>query len=128
MKAKITTEVDIKILRVDIPVRYGTEDIPADFPFRDGDNWRADVDIDSGVILEWPKGQKGYMHMKVCDEGSYFLLDSNKDVVLKIVQNYVPNNLIPGKWGDYVCLDIDSDGKITNWLENPTLEDFYTED
>lgn len=48
---KIPTEIDIRYVRVHLPVRYEDEDMPYDFPFRNGDWWTAVIDIDSGKIL-----------------------------------------------------------------------------
>jgi len=130
MKAviKIEKEVEIKIVRVEVAVRYGEEDIPKDFPMRHGDTWLANIDIDNGCVLGWPYGHKGNLSMKVCDEGSYYLYDSDWNQVLSIENDYVPNSLIPGKYGDYIDLHIDENGTITNWPKKPSIEDFIKED
>lgn len=56
--------------------------------------------------------------MKVCDAGSYYLYDDNKEIVAGIVENYVPNRVIPGDYGDYISMEIDETGKVTN-MPNP---------
>lgn len=130
MKATINKEVEVKYLRVHIPVRYDEEDIPKDFPLRvendkDGyDWWDATIDVDTAKILNWPQGVTGEMFMKVCDEGSYFLLDEAGETIKEIIEDYVPNNLLPGEYGDYVSLVINEEGIITNWYNSPTFEDF----
>ena len=126
MKATIKEEreVDIKMVKVDVAVRYDDEDIPFDFPMRKGNMWSAIIEVDTGKILDWPIGKDGEMYMKVCDQGSYFLLDDKGDTVLSIEEDYVPNNLIPGEYGDYIDLKINKDGVITNWPKRPTFEDF----
>lgn len=125
---KIEKEFDIRFVKVDVAVRYGEEDIPNDFPLRFLDSWTAVIDIDSGVILDWPIGRSGRLNMKVCDEGSYYLMDENKEVILAIESNYVPNGLIPGRHGDYIDLDINENGKITNWKKNISFDDFQNDD
>lgn len=120
----IKKEVDVKYLRMTVPVRYGEEDIPNDFPLRQGDEWQALIGIDAAKILTWPEGQEGHLHMKVCDEGVYELLDAEMQTISKIDQNYVPNKIVPGSCGDYVDLKIDTQGIITNWHKQPSLEDF----
>ena len=120
----ITKEVDIKWVQMDLAVRYDDEDIPYDFPLRKGDLWSAKVEIDTGKIEGWPQGKTGEMYMKVCDEGSYWLMDADGNVIDAIERDYVPNSLIPGEYGDYVELNIDENGIITNWLKHPSLEDF----
>lgn len=130
MKALIpvTKEVDIKMVKVDVAVRYDEEDIPNDFPLRNGDMWSAIIEIDTGKILDWPQGKTGEMYMKVCDQGSYFLLDEGGNTVLSIEDDYVPNGLIPGEYGDYIDLKIDENGVITNWKKHPSIADFIKED
>lgn len=111
----VKTEVDARFVSVQVAVRYGDEDIPNDFPLRDGDMWRGIIDIDAGMILDWPKGEAGRLQMKVCDQGTYELLDAGRNSIAIIEDDYVPNDLLPGEYGDYVDLRIDRDGKITNW-------------
>mgnify|MGYP006214627153 CR=1 FL=1 len=48
------------------------------------------------------------------------------EVVLSIEDDYVPNKLIPGQYGDYIVMDIDENGKIANW--RPNLSDFIGDD
>lgn len=129
MKITVKTEeeVEIKFVKVNVAVRYGEEDIPNDFPLRKGDMWSAIIDIDKGMILDWPKGTKGELYMKVCDEGSYYLLDESGNTVLSIEEDYVPNELLPGEYGDYLDLDINEDGYINNWYSKPSLSDFIND-
>ena len=125
---KVKKEIEITILKIVIPIRYGEEDIPNNFPLRNGDTWSATINIDNGEILEWPKGEKGRLSTKVCDSGSYFLLDTDGNTVLSIEEDYVPNELVPGEYGDYIDLIIDENGFITNWHKNPSIEEFFIED
>ena len=118
--------MDVAYLYIDIPVRYGEEDIPHDFPFRDDqDRWKVHVDLESKKIVDWPQGKSGLLSMKVCDEGTYRLLDEKKNLIAEIVEDYVPNGFIPGEYGDYIELDIAADGTIENWLENPDAWQFF---
>ena len=124
-KVEVTTEVTH--IHVNAAVRYDDEDMAYDFPFRDGDRWKAKVDIATGIIEEWPQGHFGNFYMKVCDEGIYTLLDAEGNEVTK-KEGYVPNDLLPGEYGDYLSMEIDETGKITNWPKNPSLSDFTEED
>lgn len=130
MKAliKVKKEVEITMVKVDVAVRYGEEDIPNDFPMRHNDMWIADIDINEGRVLGWPVGQKGHLAMKVCDEGSYYLYDSDGNCVKSIEQDYVPNQLLPGKYGDYIDLHIGENGLISNWYSQPSLSDFFNDE
>jgi len=130
MKAiiKIEKEVEIKYVKVQVAVRYEEEDIPNDFPLRSGDMWNAIIDIDNGIVMDWPKGEKGNLEMKICDEGSYYLLDENYNTILSIEEDYVPNKLLPGSYGDYLKLHIGENGIITNWYSKPSIEDFIEDE
>ena len=125
----ITKEVELKKVRVTIPIMYGDEDTPYDLPLRVGDIWKADIDIDTGVIEGWPIGDNQPMRLfsKVVDRGTYELFDDTGEMVLSIYEDYVPNGLIPGNYGDYVDLEIDETGRITNWPTDPNFERFLPE-
>lgn len=129
-KIKITKEieVEVKTIVVQLPVRYGEEQIPNDFPLRTGDVWRARIDIDTGKIEGWPDGNQGReLELQVCDDGVYVLLNSNDKEIARRVNNYVPHGVIPGAWGgDYVTLDIGPDGVIQNWPINPDVSEFFS--
>lgn len=124
---KIIETVDVKYLGINLPVRYGDEDIPYDAPRRFRDTWDAYIDIDEGIVLNWPQGKTLDMYMKVTDSGVYTLYtDEMQEVASR--HDYVPHGLVPGEWGDYVHLVIDENGKITNWPAKISLEDFEEED
>ena len=128
LKVKIEQEVEISTVHIEVAVRYEEEDIPNDFPLRKDDLWIADVDIDTGRIKDWPIGKSGRLSMKVCDEGTYTLLDKTGKIIATRAQDYVPNDLIPGEYGDYIDLKIDAQGFITNWPKKPNLSEFFPED
>ena len=128
----VTDEVDIRFLKIEAGVRYwedatvnGVEDTDGSLiPFRVGDIWNPIIDVDSGCILDWPEGVEAKVHYKVCDAGSYYLSDVNGNVVLHIEDDYVPNSLIPGEYGDYIIMTINGSGSITEWPSTPNLSDF----
>jgi hypothetical protein len=134
MKAKILVEkeVDIKTLSVEAGVRYwqdatvnGTEDTDGTLiPCRDGELWKPVIDIESGIITNWIKGNTASIHY-VCDSGSYHLLDAEGNRVKSIENDYVPDIMCPvgGGYGDYIIMNVDSDGKIDRW--HPIINDFF---
>ena len=126
----VKKEVDIKYVEILLPVRYDEEQIPNDFPLRFGDKWQGVIDIDSGQIRDWPKGQTGDMHLKVVDEGIYRLIDVDGDLIAELYQDYVPSMLLPPRdgYGDYIHFVIDENGFITNWYKNPEVDQFFPED
>ena len=119
-----TKTASVKFLRVEAGVRYwedatvnGVEDEDGSrIPCRSGDCWCPIIDLDSGIIENWPSGTIAALHYKVCDAGIYALLDADKNEVAKI-DDYVPKILSPGGdgYGDYIIMDIDGAGKIAKW-------------
>lgn len=122
---KIEKEIEITHVSISIPINYGVEDIPLDFPLRNGDTWEALINIDTGIIDNWPDEKCAEMYMKVTDGGTYELFDIDGKSVALISENYVPNGVIPGEYGDYVVLKINSDGRIINWASNIDFSDFF---
>lgn len=128
MKFTMKREVEAKYLELSVPVNYEDEDMPFDAPMRIGDTWRATIDLDEGRILDWPAGKTLSMEcMKVVDEGVYVLLDADRNEIARR-EDYVPNDLLPGNYGDYLSLEIDETGRITNWLDDASLADFEGDD
>lgn len=90
------------------------------------------IDIKEGRMVEWTS-DNGYLRMqaKVRDEGTYTLLDADKNPIWQI-NGYVPNRLIPsfeieGDYGDYIELRINADGSISNWKKEIDLSVFIKE-
>lgn len=126
MKAKftVTKEFDVEYLFVEAGVRYwedatidGIQDEDGNIPCRDGDCWKPLININTGKIINWTQGVRANIHYKVCDNGTYKLLDANMELIKKI-RDYVPKMLSPKEegWGDYIIMDIDADGQIQDWV------------
>lgn len=124
MQIKIFQSVEVSAIKIDVPVRYGDEDMPFDAPMRDGDRWGCVVDLATGQIKDWPIGRSLSFYMKVCDEGIYSLIGPDGQVVVSLDGEYIPHGVIPGEWGDYIDLEINENGLITNWLKKPDLSKF----
>ncbi len=119
-------EMEVKYLQADCGVRYwedakvnGVEDTDGTLiPLRFRDRWRPLIDLDTGVIEAWPSGTVAEIHYKVCDDGTYTLLNEKSEKVAEI-DGYVPEIMAPGDndkgFGDYVVMNIDGSGKIANW-------------
>ena len=88
--------------------------------------WSGIINLKTHQLLNW-KLEYGtlYLQAKICDSGTYFLLDRGKRVICKIA-GYGPKSLVPDSddCGDYIRLRINSDGTIENWPENPDYSDF----
>ena len=124
----IEVEVDLSFVRIQVPVRFRDEDIPYDFPNRKNDWLDLTINADTGEILDFPKNFSYNVNMKVVDEGTYTLLDQNKNEIAKIEQDYVPK-VIPGEWGDYINLIIEN-GYVKNWkkINEHHVRDFFIKD
>jgi hypothetical protein len=128
----VYTEHKIKYVRLSVPVIEDEDDIPKDFPFRiksksatDYDRWDITIDLDTKKIVDWPQGIKKHVYMRVSDEGSYWLLDADKNVVSAIEKADAPIHLIPVEYGAYINLDIRADGSIRTFKgKDISLEDF----
>jgi hypothetical protein len=135
---KVTEEVEIKTVEIEIPMEEIEEHSPELSPVvqlfgktaarrrSNEDVWRVRVDIDTGKIEGWPESAgKVDLFCKPRDGGSYRLIGPGGNVVAEIEQNYVPNYLVPGDDGDYMGLNIDAQGVITNWPRNPDVSQFF---
>lgn len=129
MKAivKIETEIEATDIEMILAVRYGEEDIPNDFPGRDGDTLSLTVEIDTGRIRAFPEDREANINMKVTDCGAYRIYGPDGKLLKELVNEYVPHGLVPGEYGDYVNFQIKG-GVITNWPKRPNLKDFFPED
>lgn len=122
---------EVKYLSADCGVRYwenaevnGETDHNGDkIPFRVGDVWKLIIELETGQILNWPKGIEATINYKVCDAGIYRLLNENFETVVE-QDGYVPSMLCPKceGYGDYIIMDIDRDGFIQGW--NPDFSYF----
>lgn len=97
-------------------------------PLYDETNRQFDfiVDIADSRVYDWSYESSFRLRAKVCDSGTYILLDRGRNPILQI-SGYVPDEIIPPleySWGDYVEFDITSDGKIANWPKTPDLMEF----
>jgi len=134
MKAliKVEKEIYIKTLILQVEPRHigdsEDDDISPLFPGLAGGILTLEIDIETGVIKNWPDGQEHSAYMKVCDTGSYYLNDSDGHTVAQIEENYVPNLLIPGDYGDYINLKVDGSGKIDKWPSSPDISEFFDKD
>ena len=109
---------EVKYIRCILPVRYEDEDMPYDFPFRNGKIWDVIIEAESGRILGFPTDYPFNLEMKVVDEGIYSLLDENKEVIAYLHEEYVPDSYtIPGEYGDYIHFRIE-EGYIKNWYSS----------
>ena len=132
---KIDKEFDVKFLAVTAGICYAKnveingvacEELQ-EIPLHSGKYWQCVIDVDTGVIQDWPKGITAKFCSKVCDDGTYSIFDANKQVI-KTYDGYVPECLAidDSGYGDYIIITVDKNGKIKDW--EPSFEEFQDDD
>lgn len=87
-------------------------------PFREGKMWKPVIRLIDGAFMDWPLGVVANIHYKVCDAGTYDLLDENKQVVGAWTGDYVPNRFLchgDNGYGDYIIMRVDAEGYIKGY-------------
>lgn len=132
---------DVKYLRIDVGPRYWEDSeinnesdisyeeqkkgIQPRMPFAifyediaktrksDSYRWNVTIDLTELKIVDWPIGVEARVFYKVCDDGTYYLLDENKNI-LEEKNCYVPEILsyIENGYGDYIDMYIDKNGYL----------------
>jgi hypothetical protein len=122
-----------KYLEVKAAVRYwegaevnGVEDKDGSLiPFRKGDDWCPIIDLDAGKFIDWPEDIAAKTYYKVCDAGEYWLLNAERERILKWNGDYVPNNFLcfgDNGYGDYIIINTKSDGSIINYKKPEIID------
>lgn len=116
---------EAKFILVHAGVRYwedatvnGVEDEDGSLiPGRHGDEWRFKIELETGKLVDWPAGAIADVHYKVCDDGSYWLLDGDGNKIARR-EGYVPNTFLchgDNGYGDYIIMKINGDGQIEDY-------------
>lgn len=117
----------MNILHVKAGVRYwedATVNGVADengslIPFRVCDYWCPLINMDTGIVLNWPVGMVADVHYKVCDGGEYWL-GTEAERVASWKGDYVPEDFLchGGEgYGDYIILRILGNGTICGFVK-----------
>lgn len=106
-------DVEVCAVRIEVPVRYEEEQVPNDFPGRQGDRLTMTWDMINsrrGKIRDWWDRGAFNVVLKVVDEGTYHILGPGDAILRTDTDCYVPHAYVPGSYGDYVELNIQADG------------------
>ena len=120
--------IEIHAIRCVLPVMYDTEDIPNDFPGREGDILTITIDLDGdtfGHVRDWPHPLTADLHMRVTDKGQYYLLDADDRVIAQRVDDYVPS-CVCVSYNKYFDLCVDPNGKVA--LNSLDMSEFVLEE
>jgi hypothetical protein len=91
-------------------------------PFRHEELWKPIIELATGKVLDWKKGDVAEIHYKVCDQGEYFLLNERKEKIAQWNGIYVPDDFLchgDEGFGDYIIFDIDKNGVIKDYEVPP---------
>jgi hypothetical protein len=83
--------------------------------------WQPTIDLENGIIINWPKGVKAHILYKVCDEFECVIYDKNDNEVL-YYEDYVPDFMAieDEGYGDYIDMVVDENGYIKDWWVTPS--------
>lgn len=114
MKVTYPTTATAEVVAIRCTVPFDADDeIPEDFPGRDGNEIVLTLSLDTGKVRDWPAGRTAKLCLKVRDQGVYELFGSDESVIAT-QEDYVPHCL-PQSYGDYFEPEIAGDGTVTNW-------------
>ena len=92
--------------------------------------WTPTIDLENGVIVNWPKGVKVHVFYKVCDDFECTVYDEYDNEVLHY-EGYVPDfmSIEEEGYGDYINMIIDENGCMQKWNitssdVQPLMEDY----
>lgn len=90
--------------------------------------WCLRIDVNEGIVLNWPTGIVADTYYKVCDECEINYEVNGNVIATNDGYYYCPDflSLEDEGYGDYVILHIEGDGKIRNW--NPKLVDKWLDE
>jgi len=118
-------EINASVRNPSSSILNGSEDESGKMPLIRFQMWNPVIELETGKILNWPEGNTAEINYKVCDSGEYWLLDEQKNRILKWKGYYVPDDILCTKrngYGDYIIFDIQEDGTIKNW-KTPILDE-----
>lgn len=123
------TEIEFDSIRVVAEMRYPDEDAPDGMFGLDGETLDITIEVSDDGKTARIKGWTGPaigLHTKVCDCCSTYLMCRGFHVVER-EDDYVPGFMPGDHYGDYLILDIDADGVITNWepIDARKITDWY---
>ena len=90
--------------------------------------WQPTIDLENGVIVNWPKGVEVHVFYKVCDDFRCTVYDETDNEVLQY-KGYVPDfmSIEDDGFGDYIDMVVDKNGFIKDWeFDNDSINEITT--
>nr|DAX18964.1 MAG TPA: hypothetical protein [Caudoviricetes sp.] len=129
MKVTVYKPVELEIHTVRIEVELH-DDVSENLPkhlFNDDGELDLLIEVDTGKVVSWQGNEPVSIHDNIRNNGVYTLFKCG-DEVARLDNYYIPHDLIPGKRGEYIHIDISADGVITNWPDVPNVYEFFNSD
>lgn len=130
MKVTVYKPVELEIHTVRIEVELH-DDVSESLPkhlFNDDGELDLLIEVDTGKVMSWQGNEPVSIHDNIRNNGVYTLFDKCGGEVASLDNYYIPHDLIPGKRGEYIHLDISADGVVTNWPDVPNVYEFFESD
>lgn len=122
------TKVEIHSVRIEVELH---DDVSENLPkhlFNDDGELDLLIEVDTGKVVSWQGNEPVSIHDNIRNNGVYTLFDKQGKKVARLDNYYIPHDLIPGKRGEYIHIDISADGVITNWPDVPNVYEFFNSD
>ena len=122
------TKLDIHSVRIEVELH---DDVSENLPkhlFNDDGELDLLIEVDTGKVVSWQGNEPVSIHDNIRNNGVYTLFDKCGGEVASLDNYYIPHDLIPGKRGEYIHIDISADGVITNWPDVPNVYEFFNSD
>jgi len=127
MKEAAFIEVEAGVRYWEDAIVNGVEDEDGSrIPCRVKDLWCPTIELATGRILGWPEGTEADIHYKVCDEGRYWLLNSDGGRINEYRGSYVPDDFLchgDNGYGDYIIMVVNGEGLIQDYSKPEIVAD-----
>ncbi|HEZ3258909.1 TPA: hypothetical protein ACFU14_000731 [Neisseria cinerea] len=122
------TEVEIHTVRIEVELHDNVSESLPKHLFNDDGELDLLIEVDTGKVISWQGNEPVSIHDNIRNNGVYTLFDKCGGEVASLDNYYIPHDLIPGKRGEYIHIDISADGVITNWPDVPNVYEFFNSD
>ena len=122
------TEVEIHTVRIEVELHDNVSESLPKHLFNDDGELDLLIEVDTGKVISWQGNEPVSIHDNIRNNGVYTLFDKCGGEVASLDNYYIPHDLIPGKRGEYIHIDISADGVITNWPDVLNVYEFFNSD
>lgn len=121
-------ELEIHTVRIEVELHDDVSEILPKHLFNDDGELDLLIEVDTGKVVSWQGNEPVSIHDNIRNNGVYTLLDKQGKKVARLDNYYIPHDLIPGKRGEYIHIDISEDGIVKNWPDHPNVHEFFEPD